>query len=104
MGLFKSVRELQKQSNEISKNHDMGAQLTRAIDNLETVLRKAGAELSDVVRLNYYTTDVDGFFEVYGAAAGRLASANCRPASTLLGVGRLAFSELLVEIEATAMA
>jgi enamine deaminase RidA (YjgF/YER057c/UK114 family) len=82
---------------------DMGAQLTQAMDNLETVLREAGAELSDVVRLNYYTTDVDRFFEAYGVAAGRLAEAGCRPASTLLGVTRLAFPELLVEIEATAV-
>jgi enamine deaminase RidA (YjgF/YER057c/UK114 family) len=82
---------------------DMGAQLTQAMDNLETVLREAGFELSDVVRLNYYTTDVDRFFEAYGAAAGRLAEAGCRPASTLLGVERLAYPELLVEIEATAV-
>jgi enamine deaminase RidA (YjgF/YER057c/UK114 family) len=82
---------------------DMGAQLTQAMDNLETVLREAGAELSDVVRLNFYTTDVDRFFEAYGVAAERLAEAGCRPASTLLGVTRLAFPELLVEIEATAV-
>jgi enamine deaminase RidA (YjgF/YER057c/UK114 family) len=83
---------------------DMAAQLNQTLDNLETVLREAGAELSDVVRLNYYTTDVDRFFEAYGAAAGRLADAGCRPASTLLGVSRLAYPELLVEIEATAVA
>jgi enamine deaminase RidA (YjgF/YER057c/UK114 family) len=83
---------------------DMAAQLNQTLDNLETVLREAGAELSDVVRLNYYTTDVDRFFEAYGAAAGRLAEAGCRPASTLLGVTRLAYPELLVEIEATAVA
>jgi 2-iminobutanoate/2-iminopropanoate deaminase len=82
---------------------DMGAQLTQAMDNLETVLREAGAELSDVVRLNYYTTDVDRFFEAVGVAAGRLTEAGCRPASTLLGVTRLVFPELLVEIEATAV-
>ncbi len=83
---------------------DMRAQLLQALDNLETVLREGGFELSDVVRLNYYTTDVDRFFEAYGAAAGRLAEAGCRPASTLLGVTRLAYPELLVEIEATAVA
>ncbi len=82
---------------------DMGAQLNQTLDNLETVLREAGAELSDVVRLNIYTTDVDRFFEAYGVAAERLAEAECRPASTLLGVTRLAFPELLVEIEATAV-
>jgi 2-iminobutanoate/2-iminopropanoate deaminase len=83
---------------------DMSAQLNQAMDNLETVLREAGFELSDVVRLNYYTTDVDRFFEAYGGAAGRLAEAGSRPASTLLAVQRLAFPELLVEIEATAVA
>jgi 2-iminobutanoate/2-iminopropanoate deaminase len=81
----------------------MSAQITQAMDNLETVLRQAGAELSDVVRLNYYTTDVDGFFEAYDAVITRLSGAGCSPASTLLGVARLAFPELLVEIEATAV-
>jgi len=33
----------------------------------------------------------------------RLGQAECRAASTLLGVSRLAFPELLVEIEATAV-
>ena len=82
---------------------DMEAQLNQTLDNLETVLREAGAGLSDVVRLNIYTTDVDGFFEAFGAAAGRLAQAGCRPASTLLGVTRLAYPQMLVEIEATAV-
>ena len=83
---------------------DMRAQVTQAMDNMETVLRGSGAGLSDVVRLNYYTTDVDSFFEAYDAVVGRLAEAGCQPTSTLLGVTRLAFPELLVEIEATAVA
>jgi enamine deaminase RidA (YjgF/YER057c/UK114 family) len=82
---------------------DMRSQITQAMDNLETVLREVGAQLSDAVRLNIYTTDVDRFFEVVDAAFGRLQEAGCRPASTLLGVTRLAFPELLVEIEATAV-
>jgi enamine deaminase RidA (YjgF/YER057c/UK114 family) len=82
---------------------NMEAQLNQTLDNVETVLREAGAGLSDVVRLNIYTTDVDGFFEAYGTVAGRLAQAGCRPASTLLGVTRLAYPEMLVEIEATAV-
>jgi enamine deaminase RidA (YjgF/YER057c/UK114 family) len=82
---------------------DMGAQIGQALDNLETVLGEAGFALADVVRLNYYVTDVDAFIdagEVYGA---RLAQAGCRPASTLLGVSRLAIPPLMVEIEATAV-
>jgi enamine deaminase RidA (YjgF/YER057c/UK114 family) len=83
---------------------DIGAQATQALDNLETVLREAGLTLADVSRLNYYTTDVDGLLEVYGVVVQRLAEAGCRPASTLVGVTRLALPELLVEIEATAVA
>jgi enamine deaminase RidA (YjgF/YER057c/UK114 family) len=83
---------------------DMRAQIAQALDNLETVLTQAGFTLADVVRLNIYTTDVDRFFEAYDVATTRLAEAGCRQASTLLGVTRLAFPELLVEIEATAVA
>ena len=82
---------------------DMRKQIELALQNLETVLEAAGLTLSDVVRLNYYTTNVDSFFEAYDAATSRLARANCQPASTLLGVARLAFPELLIEIEATAV-
>jgi enamine deaminase RidA (YjgF/YER057c/UK114 family) len=83
---------------------DMCAQITQAMDNLQTVLDDAGFKLSDVVRLNYYTTDVDRFLEEYDVLATRLAESECQTASTLLGVASLAFPELLVEIEATAVA
>jgi enamine deaminase RidA (YjgF/YER057c/UK114 family) len=83
---------------------DMRAQLGQALDNLETVLRETGFELSHVVRLNTYTTDVDAFLEAGEATAARLAAAGCRPSATLLGVARLAFPEFLVELEATAVA
>ena len=43
---------------------DMRAQLNEAIDNLETVLNEAGLAPENVVRLTYYTTDVDKFLEV----------------------------------------
>ncbi len=82
---------------------DMNAQLSQALDNLETVLKDAGFQLSNVVRLNIFTTDVDAFFGAWEALAPRLAESGCRQASTLLGVQRLAFPELLVEIEATAV-
>lgn len=83
---------------------DMNAQVNRALDNLEEVLKKAGMSLGNVVRLNIYTTDVDGIFPALPTWAGRLNAAGCKPASTLLGVQRLAFPELMVELEATAVA
>ena len=81
---------------------DMAAQLALSLDNLEAVLAAADMNLSNVVRLNIYTTDVDGMFEHYGTLAERLGAAGVAPPGTLLGVSRLAFPELLVELEATA--
>ena len=83
---------------------DMAAQVTQALTNLATVLEQSGMTLADVVRLNYYVTDVDAFIAAGATLGGVLSEAGCRPASTLLGVARLAMPELLVEIEATAVA
>ncbi|MGY1650270.1 RidA family protein [Geodermatophilus sp. SYSU D01119] len=83
---------------------DVAAQLSLALDNLEAVLGGAGMGLTDVVRLEVYTTDVDRLLEHYGVLAGRLGAAGVAPATTLLGVDRLAMPELLVELQATAVA
>lgn len=82
---------------------DMVAQVGQALDNLEAVLREAGCALADVVRLNYYVTDMDAFFPALEVLVPRLSEAGCRPASTLLQVSRLAAPPLMVEIEATAV-
>jgi enamine deaminase RidA (YjgF/YER057c/UK114 family) len=82
---------------------DIRAQTARALDNLEVVLRDAGTTLADVVRLNYYTTDVAALLSAWDTVTARLAAGSCRPASTLLGVQALASPELMIEIEATAV-
>jgi enamine deaminase RidA (YjgF/YER057c/UK114 family) len=81
---------------------DLGAQLGLALDNLQAVLDAAGMTLGNVVRLNIFTTDVDAFLAQLGVMHVRLQRA--APPGTLLGVARLAYPELMVEIEATAVA
>ena len=83
---------------------DMEAQVNQALDNLEAVLAGAGMTLANVVRLNMYTTDVDAFLGAYEEIGERLATSGLPQAGTLLGVTRLAFPELMVELEATAVA
>ncbi|GAB3897324.1 RidA family protein [Larkinella knui] len=82
---------------------DMAGQISLSLDNLETVLHRANYALEHVVRLNYYTTSIEQFFAAYGQVIARLTAAGCVPASTLTEVSALAFPELLVEIEATAV-
>ncbi|WP_432113830.1 RidA family protein [Streptomyces sp. S1] len=83
---------------------DMAAQLALGIDNLEAVLAEAGMTLANLVRLNVYTTDVDLLFPHYGVLAARLGAAGVAPATTMLGVTRLAIPGQLVELEGTAVA
>jgi enamine deaminase RidA (YjgF/YER057c/UK114 family) len=83
---------------------DMAAQLGLSLDNLEAVLGEADMSLVNLVRLNIYTTDVDLLFQHYAALASRLGAAGATPATTMLGVTRLAIPTLMVELEGTAVA
>jgi enamine deaminase RidA (YjgF/YER057c/UK114 family) len=83
---------------------DLAAQVTLAVDNLEAVLAAAGMTLADLVRLTVYVTDVDLLFQHYDRLASRLGAAGASPATTMLGVARLAVPELMVELEGTAVA
>jgi enamine deaminase RidA (YjgF/YER057c/UK114 family) len=80
---------------------DMGEQITIAFANLTTVLEAADMTIADIARLTIFTTDVDELLASYGNAVGPLA--DTLPAMTLIGVSRLAFPELKVEVEATAV-
>ena len=83
---------------------DIPAQIALAVDNLEAVLKAADMTLANVVRLNIYTPDVDGVMPHFGVLAQRLAGAGVQPAMTLLGVARLFELDLMIEIEADAVA
>src|SRR3954463_5509622 len=79
---------------------DMAKQVEHALSNLTTVLGAAGMTMADGVKLTIYTTDVDELLAAYASASEFLG--DTLPAMTLIGVTRLAFPELKVEIEATA--
>ena len=83
---------------------DMAAQTALALANLETVLKAAGMTLASVVQLNIYTTDIDGSLQHFAGSEQRLAGAGVQPAITLIGITRLFLPELMIEIEATAVA
>lgn len=84
---------------------DMERQLEQALRNLEAVLAGAGMSLRNVVRLNYYTTNVPAYLQASGIVTQRLEAAGveCKPAGTLLGVQSLFHPDILIEIEATAV-
>ena len=81
---------------------DMRKQVDQAFRNLDTVLKAAGYSLANVVRLNYYTTDVEAFLGASDVVASHLQKTASQPPGALLGVAKLAFPGLMIEIEATA--
>jgi enamine deaminase RidA (YjgF/YER057c/UK114 family) len=83
---------------------NMRKQFDQAMQNLETVLRESGMTLTNLVRLNYYVTDMKGFLGISGHVAARMAAAGIAPPGTLLGVSALFSPDILIEIEAIAVA
>jgi enamine deaminase RidA (YjgF/YER057c/UK114 family) len=59
--------------------------------------------MANVVRLNYYTTDVESIMSRWASITERLKQGECQPASTLAGVTGLPIPGMLIEIEATAV-
>ena len=81
---------------------DMSAQVRQVLENLKTVLASAGADFSNVVKVNIFTTDIDRFLE--SSAVRREYLGDHPPTSTLVQIERLARPVFLVEIEAIAIA
>lgn len=79
---------------------DMAKQIKQIFENMETLVTQAGYKLSDVVRFTYYTTDVEKFTNAGHLLGECLNRANCRPATSLIGVNSLFHPNCVVEIEA----
>jgi enamine deaminase RidA (YjgF/YER057c/UK114 family) len=83
---------------------DLVAQTRLAWSNLKDALAATDMDPSNIVRLNIYTTDIDGFMAAAGEIVPIYAEDGCKPVCTLLGVTRLFEPELMIELEATAVA
>ncbi len=83
-----------------SSTADMRSQLLESIQNLEQVIKEAGYECKDIVRLNVYTTSTGELFTCFDVFQEWIAKHGIKQATTLLEVKSL-FETLKVELEAT---
>jgi enamine deaminase RidA (YjgF/YER057c/UK114 family) len=81
---------------------DVYAQSVQAIRNIENALKRLGLGLENVVRTRIYLTQIDRWEEA--AKAHVEFFGEIHPATSLIGVARLVDPEMLVEIEADAVA
>jgi enamine deaminase RidA (YjgF/YER057c/UK114 family) len=81
---------------------DPYAQTVQTLKTIEAALQQAGAGLADVVRTRIYMANLDQWQDV-GRAHGEMFG-TVRPATTMVEVKRLIDPDMLVEIEADAIA
>jgi 2-iminobutanoate/2-iminopropanoate deaminase len=82
---------------------DFAGQCLYAYDKIKRVLALHGASLGDVVKITTYMTDMGNRLNM-GKCLGQVWGNTTFPAHTLIGVTALAFPEMLIEVDATAIA
>jgi reactive intermediate/imine deaminase len=81
---------------------DFDAQTRQVFENLRTVLAEAGSSLEDVVKLTVYVTDIARLPDFARVKSEFVEGP--QPGSTALEVSALARPEMMIEVEAIAVA
>jgi 2-aminomuconate deaminase len=98
--LFISGTSSRRPDDSIAGCGDVRVQTRAVIDNIQTLLRAAGAELADLVQVTTFLVsmdDFDGYNEVYAEFFDETG-----PARTTVAVRALPHPDLLIEIQAIA--
>jgi enamine deaminase RidA (YjgF/YER057c/UK114 family) len=80
--------------------NDPYAQTIKCIGNIESALKKANANLSDIVRIRIYVLNIDDWEKIGKGLSEYFLK--IKPAATMVEVNRLIMPDILVEIEADA--
>jgi enamine deaminase RidA (YjgF/YER057c/UK114 family) len=82
---------------------DFRAQCVKAFENLTVAIKAAGANWSDVVKINNYVIDIEKNIGTFREVRDKFLNTKAPPASTTIGVPALARPGGLFEIEAIAV-
>jgi len=82
---------------------DFAAQCVYAYDKIKRALAANGSSLKDAVKMTVYVTDMRNRLD-WAKCSGEAFAGATVPAQTLLGISQLAFPEMMLEIDVTAVA
>ena len=94
-----------RNSQQVFETHDFIDQTEQTLQNIITVVEKAGGQITDITRLTWYVKDKKEYLarqREVGQAYRRVLGKHF-PAMTMVVVSDLIEDEALVEIEATAV-
>jgi 2-iminobutanoate/2-iminopropanoate deaminase len=86
---------------EIVGKGDMAAQIKQVFQNIETALKAVGATMSDIVKRQTFTTDIDAYFANIDARMEH--GGDNLSTSTTVEVRRLSHPDFLIEVEVMAV-
>jgi len=89
-----------KDGNVVGKG-DMAAQIRQVFENIKTALAAAGATMTDIVKRQTFTTDIDAYFENIDARMEH--GGDNLSTSTTVEVRRLSHPDFLIEVEVMAI-
>ena len=79
---------------------DLRAQARQVLENIRTILKANNADMSDVVNVTVYVTDIRAFEDISDIRLEYFPEKG--PASAIIGISKLALPELMIEISAVA--
>lgn len=82
---------------------DFIAQCVYAYDKIKRALAANGSSLKDAVKMTVYVTDMRYRLD-WAKCSGENFAGETVPSQTLLGISQLAFPEMMIEIDVTAVA
>lgn len=100
--IFLSGQAAMDDEGRIVGSGDFQAQAKQTVDNINTLLQRAGSDLSRVIKVTIYLTDMKHFPEIVELRAKHFTRPY--PADTIVEVSSLALPELMIEIDVIALA
>jgi len=91
------------EKNKIVSLGDAKGQAEFFFGNIKRLLADSGATMEDIVKINFYITDMTKFKEISEVRDKYFHGLKDKPTSTVMEVSALLMKELMMEIEVTAI-
>ncbi|NNC70140.1 MAG: RidA family protein [Flavobacteriaceae bacterium] len=80
---------------------DQRKQLEFILDAIDNLLKQAGMNRENIIHINFFTTEIEGFLANYDVYSNWIKEAKIRPTQSAIGISQLVMPEMKIEVEIT---